>query len=56
MSEDQPSGDQDDEWDWGGEALNAEPIGSCDECGCNLYPDGDDYGGLCDQCAWLAMQ
>ena len=33
----------------------SEPIGSCDECGCNLYPD-DEWDGLCNQCAWLAMQ
>jgi len=32
-----------------------EPIGSCEECGTNLYPgdDCDEAGdGLCDQCAF----
>lgn len=36
-----------DEWDG--------PIGSCDECGCNLYAD-DDYDGLCGKCAWLIRE
>ena len=31
-----------------------EPIGSCEWCGTNLY--SDDYDGLCDLCAWHAMQ
>jgi hypothetical protein len=33
---------------------HSEPTGSCDECGTNLYDDGD--GGLCDQCAWRSEQ
>ncbi len=32
-----------------------EPVGSCDECGCNLYQD-DEWDGLCNQCAWYAAQ
>lgn len=32
-----------------------EPIGSCDECGCNLWAD-DEYDGLCGQCAWLIRE
>jgi ribosomal protein L37E len=32
-----------------------EPIGSCDECGTNLYAD-DDWDGLCNQCAWPPFQ
>lgn len=31
-----------------------EPVGSCDWCGTNLYPDDDDE--LCDQCLWHAEQ
>jgi hypothetical protein len=27
-----------------------EPVGSCEECGVNLYEDDDDY--LCDWCLW----
>lgn len=27
-----------------------EPVGSCENCGCNLY--ADDLGDLCDQCEW----
>ena len=27
----------------------AEPIGSCDECGINIYAESEDTG-LCDQC------
>jgi hypothetical protein len=27
-----------------------EPVGSCENCGTNLYPDDDDE--LCDQCLW----
>jgi hypothetical protein len=33
----------------------AEPVGSCDNCGCDIYPgEGDD--GLCDQCEWYLDQ
>lgn len=39
----------DDDWD------DNEPIGSCDLCGCNLYPD-DDWDGLCNQCSWSCEQ
>lgn len=28
-----------------------EPCGSCENCGCNLYPEDDFH--LCDQCQWL---
>lgn len=32
-----------------------EPIGSCEWCGANIYPD--DYDDeLCDSCAWHAEQ
>lgn len=31
---------------------NNEPIGSCDECGTNLYED-DEYNGMCGQCYWF---
>ncbi len=41
----------DDAWDDDGEWCN-EPIGSCDNCECNLYA-GDEWDGLCNQCAWL---
>lgn len=27
-----------------------EPVGSCDECGTNLYEEDDEF--LCDQCLW----
>lgn len=27
-----------------------EPVGSCENCGCNLYED--DCGILCSQCNW----
>lgn len=37
----------DDEYD----SDTAEPVGSCDECGGDLYPD-DDYDGVCGQCSW----
>ena len=39
--------DPNDEWD--------EPVGSCEWCGGNLYPDTD-WDGLCDSCAWHAEQ
>ena len=29
-----------------------EPVGSCDNCGVNLYHDDDEY--LCDQCLYMA--
>lgn len=32
----------------------AEPIGSCEWCGTNLYADDDDE--LCDQCLWHSEQ
>lgn len=28
-----------------------EPIGSCDNCGVNIYEE-DSYDGLCSQCHW----
>ena len=28
----------------------SEPVGSCDDCGTNLYEDDDPE--LCDQCLW----
>lgn len=31
------------------------PIGSCVNCGVNLY-EGDSYDGLCDQCEFFRMQ
>ena len=31
-----------------------EPVGSCDDCGANLYEEDDPY--LCDQCAWWTAQ
>ena len=34
---------------------DGQPTGSCDNCDCNVYP-GDDYGGLCSQCAWYLAQ
>lgn len=37
--------------DWG----DNEPIGSCDLCGTNLYPD-DEWDGLCNQCSWSCEQ
>lgn len=39
--------DQFDEWDCSGE-----PVGSCENCGTNLYEDDDEE--LCDQCIWWA--
>lgn len=32
-----------------------EPVGSCDECGVDLYGD-ERYEGLCDQCSWRQAQ
>jgi hypothetical protein len=32
----------------------SEPIGSCDNCGVNIYEDDREWGGLCDSCAWFA--
>ncbi len=34
----------------------AEPIGSCDNCGTNIYRYDDDGTELCDQCQWWADQ
>ena len=32
---------------------SCEPVGSCDECGCDIYEDDiDEDGTLCDQCRW----
>ena len=39
----------DDDDDWCGDDYS-EPIGSCEDCGTNLYPDDDI--DLCDQCLW----
>lgn len=32
-----------------------EPVGSCDNCECNLYAD-DEWDGLCNACYWLSRQ
>jgi hypothetical protein len=40
--------------DFGDEDYFSEPVGSCEWCGVNLYPDDDP--DLCDQCAWHAAQ
>lgn len=30
-----------------------EPVGSCDNCECDIYEDDvDEDGALCDQCRW----
>lgn len=37
----------------------SDAIGSCDECGTNLYEDDCYYingGELCGQCAWYALE
>lgn len=34
---------------------DAEPIGSCDNCGANVYAGGVDED-LCDQCAWYVYK
>ena len=33
-----------------------EPIGSCLNCGVNVYCDESCNGGLCDQCEWFRQQ
>lgn len=48
--DDYPDDDGFDPAEWDGE-----PVGSCDNCGCNLYAD-DEWDGLCNQCAWWAAQ
>lgn len=35
--------------------IDGEPVGSCDDCGTNLYGD-EAYEGLCDQCSWARSQ
>lgn len=39
---------------WDGEYDDG-PIGSCGNCGVNLYAD-DEHNGLCGQCEWFLMQ
>lgn len=39
--------DQDEDWE---DDESDEPIGSCENCGTNLYPEDDDE--FCDQCLW----
>lgn len=29
----------------------SDPVGSCDDCGVNLYGE-EVFDGLCDQCSW----
>jgi hypothetical protein len=31
------------------DGMSNEPVGSCDECGVNIYEENEDTG-LCDQC------
>lgn len=33
-----------------------EPIGSCDNCGGNVYPSDYSDGTLCDECEWKMEQ
>lgn len=33
-----------------------EPVGSCDQCGVNIYEGEDDGSGLCDQCQFWVSQ
>ena len=33
-----------------------DPIGSCHECGMDIYEDEDDGSGLCGQCQWYFEQ
>ena len=44
MSHDFESGDV--------EEFGMEPVGSCEDCGANIYADEYDGSGLCDQCQW----
>ena len=38
------------------EGDDGEPVGSCENCGSNLYADDDDQDELCDQCYWWATK
>lgn len=40
---------------WDGDSCrgNDDPIGSCENCGVNIY-ENDDCEGLCSQCDWSA--
>lgn len=56
-----PRADPQDEWEDGHDFDQRdfddepdEPVGSCEWCGTNLYPNDD--LDLCDQCAWHAEQ
>ena len=40
--------------DYGDDYDDGEPVGSCEQCGTNLYSDDDP--DLCDQCLWYAEQ
>ncbi len=35
---------------------DGEPVGSCDNCGSNIYADEADSTCLCHQCQWFALQ
>lgn len=35
---------------------DGEPLGSCENCGSDLYADDDLDNELCDQCSWWAQQ
>lgn len=35
---------------WHDDDPEDEPVGSCEECGTNIYADDDEE--LCDQCLW----
>jgi hypothetical protein len=46
--------DQDDDWcECPDDDDGMEPVGSCEECGVNLYKDDDPE--LCEQCLWREM-
>ena len=50
-----PPYDEEDEYD-DDEEDDSEPVGSCIECGCNLYIDDDLDEWMCDQCLWWNEQ
>ena len=33
-----------------------EVVGSCDECGVDVFSDEDDGSGLCESCSWYLSQ
>lgn len=48
-----PEHDYDFDDDFDCHVYEDEIVGSCENCGCNIYASDANLGELCDQCEWF---